>query len=156
MGLGNHLQKNLAMPIRKQDYADNWPAISLSVREEAGQRCEWCGAPNKSIIKRCLKPDFIEPGLEEYKVDWIRIISILTVDGDENTELLSWARLKFYGLSKVILTVAHLDRNSHNNDRHNLAALCQRCHLKHDILQHIANRKYGRHHAKEQQLKLEI
>jgi len=46
--------------------------------------------------------------------------------------------------SKVILTVAHLDRDRTNNRFKNLAALCQRCHLNHDRAQHIQNRKYGR------------
>ncbi|SHF96869.1 hypothetical protein SAMN05444008_11535 [Cnuella takakiae] len=45
--------------------------------------------------------------------------------------------------SRVILTVAHIDRNRENNRFWNLAALCQRCHLNHDRAVHIANRKYG-------------
>jgi 5-methylcytosine-specific restriction endonuclease McrA len=54
----------------------------------------------------------------------------------------------------VIITTAHLDRNQANNARENLAALCQRCHLRHDIHQHIANRRYGRNHAGPAQMKL--
>lgn len=50
--------------------------------------------------------------------------------------------------SIVILTVAHIDRDKTNNRFSNLAALCQRCHLGHDIHQHINNRKYGRNHKK--------
>jgi len=46
--------------------------------------------------------------------------------------------------SKGILTVAHLDRNRANNRLHNLAALCQRCHLNYDRPSHIQSRKYGR------------
>jgi len=34
--------------------------------------------------------------------------------------------------SRVVLTVAHLDRNPANNAESNLAALCQRCHLNYD------------------------
>jgi Holliday junction resolvase RusA-like endonuclease len=34
--------------------------------------------------------------------------------------------------SRVVLTIAHLDQNPENNDRGNLRALCQRCHLRHD------------------------
>lgn len=48
--------------------------------------------------------------------------------------------------SKVILTVAHLDRDPSNNRFANLAALCQRCHIRYDQAQHIRNRKYGRNH----------
>lgn len=49
--------------------------------------------------------------------------------------------------SKVILTVAHLDRNRNNNRFGNLAALCQRCHLNYDRPTHIKNRKYGTEHS---------
>lgn len=56
--------------------------------------------------------------------------------------------------SKVVLTVAHLDRNRDNNSFFNLAALCQRCHLNHDKWQHVSNRKYGREHKGEHQLKM--
>jgi 5-methylcytosine-specific restriction endonuclease McrA len=56
--------------------------------------------------------------------------------------------------SKVVLTIAHLDRNKDNNQFTNLKALCQRCHLMHDIKQHTANRKYGRNHKSNHQTKL--
>lgn len=32
----------------------------------------------------------------------------------------------------VVLTIAHLDQDISNNDFSNLAALCQRCHTRHD------------------------
>lgn len=54
--------------------------------------------------------------------------------------------------SKVVLTVAHIDRDKANNKFSNLAALCQRCHFRHDINQHVANRKYGRLHKEKHQL----
>jgi 5-methylcytosine-specific restriction endonuclease McrA len=56
--------------------------------------------------------------------------------------------------SVIVLTVAHLDHRKNNNEFSNLAALCQRCHLKHDIHQHVANRKYGRKHKGKHQLQL--
>ena len=55
--------------------------------------------------------------------------------------------------TNVVLTIAHLDHDKTNNDLSNLAALCQRCHLRHDIWQHIENRKYGRN-SKRNQLSL--
>ena len=130
--------------IRKQDYPPDWPAISKQVRDEAHQCCEWCQAPNRAIIERGTN------GKTWTLVPWIFETNGELVD----TATLTWARLRFHRLSRIVLTVAHLDRNSHNNDRQNLAALCQRCHLGHDIRQHIANRRYGRYHTKEQQLQL--
>lgn len=56
--------------------------------------------------------------------------------------------------SKVVLIVAHIDRDKTNNRFNNLTALCQRCHLRHDLKQHIANRKYGRNHKGQHQLVL--
>lgn len=56
---------------------------------------------------------------------------------------------------KASATVAHVDRNKNNNRFSNLAALCQRCHLGHDLAQHIENRKYGRY-WKKYQLALEF
>lgn len=38
--------------------------------------------------------------------------------------------------TRIVLTVAHLDHNPANNELDNLAALCQRCHLKYDARQH--------------------
>ncbi len=134
------------MPIKKSDYHPEWPRISLEVREAAGWQCEWCGVKNALVIQRYDGNDWTE-------VDRIR--------SDENSEWeetkgMTWARLKFHGLTRIVLTVAHLDRNRHNNEKENLAALCQRCHLRHDIHQHIRNRNYGRYHDREHQLKLEL
>lgn len=52
--------------------------------------------------------------------------------------------------SVVVLTVAHIDHDKTNNRFSNLAALCQRCHLQHDLPQHIMNRKYGRNWKRNQ------
>lgn len=48
------------------------------------------------------------------------------------------------------------DHNKDNNKFDNLAAICQRCHLKHDGKQHADNRRYGRGWKGERQLKLEL
>lgn len=50
--------------------------------------------------------------------------------------------------SKVVLTTAHIDHNNTNNARENLAALCQRCHLKHDHKQHMTNASKTRREKK--------
>lgn len=41
--------------------------------------------------------------------------------------------------SRVVLTVAHLDHNPQNCIEENLAALCQRCHLRYDAELHRRN-----------------
>lgn len=154
------------MPIRKGDYPPDWTQLSIAARERAGQKCEWCGAPNGKIIRRTGHPEEKEqhvgcsPETRIYRVDWELAPKEMHVRGScevETTANMNWKRLRFHGLTKIILTVAHLDRDRHNNAPENLAALCQRCHLNHDrAAQHIPHRKYGRHHDREQQGKLEL
>jgi 5-methylcytosine-specific restriction endonuclease McrA len=43
--------------------------------------------------------------------------------------------------SKVVLTVHHIDCDKNNNSKHNLIALCQRCHLRLDLEHH--HRRFG-------------
>jgi len=51
--------------------------------------------------------------------------------------------------SKVILTVAHIDHDITNNREDNLAALCQRCHLRHDAKQHTQNAQKTRDRSRQ-------
>lgn len=55
--------------------------------------------------------------------------------------------------SHVVITVHHIDGNKFNNSKHNLIALCQRCHLRLDRERHIRNRQARRH---GHQLNLEV
>ncbi len=145
------------MPVNKKDYPSNWPELTREVKAASGWRCEWCNAPHKAVIRRKSPHD---------PADWTAIEKVYNKPSIpfqidlrrrwESTANMSWARLRYHGLTRIILTTAHLDRNTKNNARENLAALCQRCHLQHDILQHIANRRYGRGHAREHQLRLEF
>ena len=41
----------------------------------------------------------------------------------------------------VVLATAHRDHDLTNNDGVNLAALCQRCHILHDKLEHLRRRR---------------
>lgn len=52
--------------------------------------------------------------------------------------------------SKVVLTVAHLDRRRENNRWWNLLALCQKCHLDHDRQSNLHSMKYGKNHQRDQ------
>jgi 5-methylcytosine-specific restriction endonuclease McrA len=46
--------------------------------------------------------------------------------------------------ARVVLTVAHLDHDTTHNERANLRALCQACHLRLDRWLHVRNRRYGK------------
>ena len=52
--------------------------------------------------------------------------------------------------SKVVLTVAHLDHDIHNNRFSNLAALCQCCHNRYDAKKRARSRKRNRDHQSGQ------
>ncbi len=74
------------MPIRKQDYPPDWPAISLAVRTEAGWRCEWCGAPGGKVIRRLGRVEEKELHIgcsnstQMYRVDWEQIFGDITTN----------------------------------------------------------------------------
>lgn len=56
--------------------------------------------------------------------------------------------------SRVVLALCHLDRDINNNEDDNLKIWCQRCHIHHDLPQHIYNRKYGEYNnALQKQIK---
>jgi len=46
--------------------------------------------------------------------------------------------------SKVVLTIAHLNHDPTDNRPENLSALCQACHLGHDLSLHAENRRLRR------------
>lgn len=126
------------MPINYKLYHPKWSLISRLIRFfRAKNKCEWCDAPNGQLIYRPVK------GSAEWEL-WPEGMQseAMTLDGDKAI--------------KIVLTVAHIDHNKTNNNFKNLAALCQRCHLRHDIKHHAANRKYGRQHKEKHQLKLEL
>lgn len=128
------------MPIRpenKNRYPKNWKQIRAQILERARNRCEWCGLENHIFGIRRKDGIFDElqgMELEAAHIDGIRV-------------------------TKIVLTIAHIDHIPENNDPTNLAALCQKCHLGHDMEQHIKNRRYFARlrleRAGQQTLKLE-
>lgn len=94
---------------------------------------------------------------KQYHPKWSLISRLIRFKRAKNK--CEWCNAANYQLhpkthSKVVLTVPHIDHDINNNDFKNLAALCQGCHLRHDIKQHVDNRKYGRKWKGEQQLKI--
>ncbi len=51
--------------------------------------------------------------------------------------------------SMVVITVAHLDHDPTNRDERNLAALCQRCHLRYDAREHARHAAETRRQKRE-------
>lgn len=111
------------MPIKpenKNRYPKNWKEIRAQILERAGHMCEWCGVSNFAFGIRRKDGTFDELlGMA---------LEAATIDG--------------WKITRIVLTIAHLDHTPENNEPDNLAALCQRCHLSYDMDQHIKNRAY--------------
>lgn len=126
------------MPIRPENkarYPKNWKAISLAIREAAGQKCEKCAAPNGAMIGRGIGRD-----AGTYWHDGL-------VRNAETGEALWYQRASEYeGAApvKVVLTVAHLNHVPEDCRPENLRAWCQRCHNRHDAKTRAAGIKERR------------
>jgi 5-methylcytosine-specific restriction endonuclease McrA len=97
---------------------------------------------------------------KEYHPKWKLIVRLIKKREDNKCKFCGIENYSLTGNNtKVVLTVAHLNHSHHLHEDYrfsNLAALCQKCHLKHDIKQHISNRRYGRKHKGEHQIKLSL
>lgn len=116
------------MPCKYSEYPPNWKEIRKRILERAENKCEICGVPNHVFICRPKKNssdwDLAPEGMSA---------EAMWVDGMK--------------LTKIVLTIAHM-KHDKGDDESTLKALCQRCHLIHDLEHHKANRKYGRNHKK--------
>ena len=109
------------MPIRPENaarYPNDWKARSKFVRfYRARNRCEWCGIENGTSLpaKCCKEPIF-----------------------DERRRCLSCGKSE----PRVVLTTAHVyDDRPEACSLLNLAALCQKCHNRHDIKDRARRRR---------------
>lgn len=134
------------MPIRPDQralYPFDWPQLSHAVRyRRAGGRCERCGRPDASHVPQ------LAQGL------WWDAASACWRDGRGRTRrfpepaallaqappLAGFEVAPPWRLARVRLATAHLDHDPTNNAARNLAALCGRCHLAHDLPMHRRRR----------------
>ena len=119
------------MPCNYKEYPENWKWLSKQIISDAGNRCELCYAPNHELIVR--KKDSGYPWQLAENVG----------DGGDYPKL-----------TKVILTVHHIDSDKNNSKKQNLIALCQRCHLRLDLQKHMKNRRAARQNNEEAKLQL--
>lgn len=125
------------LPENRRLYPSDWPAISREVRQQAGNKCQRCRAPNGQPIARGSGPDAGTYMLMRGQVF-----------DDTTGEYYGRARGSEYSANrmvKVVLTVAHLDHDPRNNgepgNRPNLRALCQQCHNRHDAKDRAKTRR---------------
>lgn len=128
------------MPIKpenKSRYPKEWKQIRERILKRAGDKCEFCNVSNKKIIFRGRR--------------WNRDVyqdDDGTIFCAENSERLGDDYVgeieNFNRITKVVLTIAHLDHTPENCSDDNLRALCQRCHLRYDKEHHAKNARETR------------
>jgi len=112
------------MPMNRALYPPDWDNISRQVRDEAGNRCERCGVANGSV------------GARDRFGHWLTFDDIERVS---DACIRDWFGCDYPKIIRIVLTVHHIDADKSNNDRSNLVALCQRCHLAADRPRHTAS-----------------
>jgi len=102
------------MPCDYNNYPANWKTeIRPAILKRAENKCESCGVPNHALGYRLPSGAFREL---------------------DHHEAAACASGEQFGptVFTVVLTVAHYDHDTTNNDQSNLRAWCQRCHNRHD------------------------
>ncbi len=108
-------------------YPPNWRELANWIKfERAGGHCEWCGREHGTTVLVIASGGWLDPETGECHDEQGRSLGVYAQA--------EWPKGR---LVKTILTCAHLDQNPTHNDPTNLAALCPRCHLRHDRRQHI-------------------
>lgn len=118
------------MPIKKAllgFYPIDWQELSQAIRfGRAKGRCEQCRRPHGQTISHLGDGRWFDPWADVWRnghgreIDWI---DFFQYRGQLRQTL-------------IVLATAHLDHDPTNNTPRNLKALCQRCHLSHDRVEH--------------------
>lgn len=119
------------MPIKRElryFYPIDWPQVSHWVRfVRAGGKCQICGRPHGETVRHLGDGRWWDEAGLIWRDGRNRKVPSPTPSADMPIRM-----------TKVVLAAAHLDHDpSHCGRRHrNIQALCQRCHLSHDRLEH--------------------
>ncbi len=120
------------MPIRPDLaalYPPDWPEISHRIRFVRAQgRCERCDRPHGRLVYTLPDGSWLDPSAPDGWRD----------DLGEPIGPPSRAELEYLGLTRVVLTTAHVDHDPRNNADMNLMAWCSRCHIINDMPHHRA------------------
>lgn len=131
------------MPINYDDYPENWfSELRPAVLKRANNACEACGVHNYRVVRW---------NDAEGRYEWYDDIVLATTHKKALGQWLELMAGDYYAdWLIIVLTIAHLDHNTENNELTNLKALCQRCHLNHDRPDNTLRKKYGKNYAKHQ------
>lgn len=131
------------MPCDYKQYPPNWKTeIRPAIMARAEGKCEWCKVPNLAFVVRGKWGDDDvwqdDEGSIHSAKDGEHLGDNYVGDLDGKTRY-----------TRIVLTIAHI----HNPDKmdcrpENLAALCQKCHLGHDLKHHMENARNTRNKKK--------
>ncbi len=117
------------MPIRPENrwlYPIDWPQLSGAIRfGRAGSRCERCRRPHRRRVAHLGDGRW-----------WDGEVGCWRSDSGHRVTVRAGFTLAGVRTTYVVLACAHLDHDPGNNAHANLAALCQRCHMRHDAAEH--------------------
>ncbi|WP_082503957.1 hypothetical protein [Methylobacterium sp. Leaf111] len=123
------------MPIRREHrffYPIDWPQLSAVIRfKRAGGRCEVCARPHGQRVFHLGDGRWWDAEGASWRDGAGRFIC-LAIGADD---VLGRVRT-----TRVVLATGHRDHDTANNGPKNLAAFCQRCHMKHDRPEHQRRR----------------
>lgn len=121
------------MPMNPANYHPDWDWMSRQIRDQADNRCEWCGVPNG------------EAGARDAEGTWWSCVRVAEMSDAEAFR--RWPDHGFPGAYvRIVLTVHHqcdCDKRTCWDPTH-LVALCQKCHLNADRPHHLAVQRANR------------
>lgn len=129
------------MPIKPEyraRYPANWKAIRARIPERAGHCCEQCKVSNGAVAVRGIGDD--EGTFQLFDGDG----EVYDADTDECTGRRRASGYTAGRMSRIGLTIAHLDHVPENCAPPNLKALCQLHHLKYDAAHHAETARQTR------------
>lgn len=135
------------MPIAREHrwlYPIDWRELSALIRfGRAKGRCEHCQRPHGCDVLHLGNGVWWDEDAHRWRDGQGRRVRRLASPAD-----LALVQPGFVGIAppsalhvtRVILASAHLNHDPGDNRPHNLAALCQRCHMRHDASEHRRRR----------------
>ncbi|MCJ2091003.1 hypothetical protein MKK67_00540 [Methylobacterium sp. J-072] len=125
------------MPIRREHryfYPIDWKQLSAVIRfVRARGRCEGCGRPHLQDVQHLGDGRWWDVEVMRWRDGQGRLVRRILPAPERMTE-------DEVRMTRVVLATAHRNHDTTDNTDANLAALCQRCHMLHDRLEHQRRR----------------
>lgn len=123
------------MPFDRKKYPKEWEAIRVRILNRDGHKCKFCGVPNHRYVIR----------FETTEGEHFKAFSDKGIGFEIRRRVAIRLGIHVKAPVKIVLTIAHIESPDPMDCRdENLAALCQRCHLRLDAGLHAHNARRTR------------